>query len=276
MVRGDNSDKPLTALEFYGQELQRRRELKGLTQAALGELVVISPQMIAHFEAGRRKPHLDDARRLDLALETDGFFTRFRRTLDDTRFADFFAIAAEMESQAIGLKCFGSTLVPGILQTEEYARAVFNAFEVNPTSVDVERRVANRRARAELLDDPLGVTVWALLDENVLRRRIGGGPVMAGQLRHIATLGRGGRLRVHVLPFAVGAHALLESMVMLMRFADAPPVAYVEGLHTGRVLDDPAVVDACHSAYDLAVSDALPLAESLAFLEKAAEDHERH
>jgi transcriptional regulator with XRE-family HTH domain len=276
MVRGDNSDKPLTALEFYGQELQRRRELRGLTQAQLGALVVISPQMIAHFEAGRRKPHLDDARRLDQALGTDGFFTRFRRTLDDTRFADYFAIAAEMESQAIGLKCYGSTLVPGILQTEHYARAVFNAFEVNPTSADVERRVANRRERAKLLDDARGAIVWAVLDENVIRRRVGGGQAMAAQLRHITTLAYCGRLRVHVLPFAVGAHALLESMVTLMRFADAPSVAYVEGLHTGRVLDDPATVDACQIAYDLAMSDALCSAESLAFLEKAAEEHERH
>jgi transcriptional regulator with XRE-family HTH domain len=276
MVRREDPDKPLTALEFYGQELQRRRELRGLTQASLGEKVVISPQMIAHFEAGRRKPHMDDARRLDQALETDGFFARFRRTLDDTRFADFFAIAAEMEALAIGLKCYGSTLIPGILQTEEYARAVFNAFEANPTSADVERRVANRLERANLLDDPRGAVVWALLDENVLRRRVGGAAAMAAQLRHIATLGHSGRLRVHVLPFAVGAHALLESMVTLMRFADAPPLAYVEGLQTGRILDDPAVVDACQGTYDLAVSDALSSAESLAFLEEAAEDHERH
>ena len=275
MVRGDNSDKPLSALEFYGQELQRRRELKGLTQAALGEKVVISPQMIAHFEAGRRKPHLDDARRLDQALETDGFFTRFRRTLEDTRFADFFAIAAEMESLAIGLKYYGSTLMPGIFQSEEYARAVFVAGAANPTSADVERRVANRRERAKLLDDPLGAIVWTLLDENVVRRRVGGGPAMAAQLRHLATLGHSGRVRVHILPFRVGAHALLESMVTLMRFADSPPLAYVEGLQTGRILDDPAVVDACQGAYDLALSDALSSAESLALLEEAAEKHER-
>jgi transcriptional regulator with XRE-family HTH domain len=276
MVRGDNSDKPLTALEFYGQELQRRRELRGLTQAQLGALVVISPQMIAHFEAGRRKPHLDDARRLDQALGTDGFFTRFRRTLEDTRFADYFAIAAEMESLAIGLKYYGSTLIPGILQTEDYARAVFNAYTANPTSADVERRVANRRERAKLLDDPMGPVVWALLEENVVRRRVGGGQAMAAQLRHIATLGHSKRVRVHVVPFAVGAHALMESMVLLMRFADASPVAYVEGLHTGRVLDDLAVVDACQNAYDLALGDALSSAESLAFLEESAEEHERH
>lgn len=276
MVRRDDPDKPLTALEFYGQEIQRRRELRGLTQASLGEKVVISPQMIAHFEAGRRKPHLDDARRLDQALETDGFFARFRRTLDDARFADHFAVAAEMEALAICLKSYGSALVPGILQTEEYARAVFAAGAANPTSADVERRVANRRDRAKLLDDPQGPTVWTLLDEHVVRRRVGGGRPMAAQLRHIATLGHGGRLRVHVLPFGVGAHALLESMVVLMRFVDAPPLAYVEGLRTGRILDDPAVFDSCQGAYDLALGDALSSAESLAFLEEAAEEHERH
>ncbi|MDG9701401.1 Scr1 family TA system antitoxin-like transcriptional regulator [Streptomyces sp. DH37] len=73
---------------------------------------------------------------------------------------------------------------------------------------------------------------------------------------------RSGRVRVHVLPFFAGAHALLESMITLVRFTDAPPVAYVEGLRTGRVMDDPDMIGACQSAYDLALDDALSPEES--------------
>lgn len=275
MSRSQNPDMPLTPAEFYGQEIQRRRELMGLTQAALGEKIVMSPQMIAHFEAGRRKPRLDDAKRLDQALCSDGFFFRMRRTLDEARFADHFTAAAELEQLATVIKCYGASLVPGLLQIEGYTRAVFRAGIVNPTERGVELRVANRLKRARILDAPDGPCMWVLLDEHVLRRPVGGPAVMAAQVRHIEALARSGRIRTHVVPFAAGAHALLESMLVLMRFVDAPPVAYVEGLQTGQVLDDPAVVDKCQAAYDLALGDALSAEESLAFMAEVVETYER-
>lgn len=265
----------MSPAEFFGQEIQRRRELMGLTQAKLGEQIVMSAQMIAHFEAARRKPRLDDAKRLDQALCSDGFFSRMRRALDDPRFADHFATAVELEQLATVIKCFAASLVPGLLQTEDYAAAVFRAGTVNPTERDVERFVANRLGRAKILDGHDGPCMWALLDEHVLRRPVGGPATMALQLRHIAGLIRRGRVRTHVVPFSAGAHALLESMLVLMRFADAPPVAYVEGVQTGRVLDDPAVVDKCGSAYDLALGDALSAEDSLALIEEVAETYER-
>jgi transcriptional regulator with XRE-family HTH domain len=271
----DRPDAPLTPGEFYGQEIQRRRELMGLTQAKLGELIVMSPQMIAHFEAGRRKPRLDDAKRLDQALGTDGFFFRMRRTLEDARFADHFATAADLERHATVIKSYASSLVPGLLQIEGYTRAVFRAGTANPTERDVERRVANRLERAGILDDPDGPCMWTLLDEHVLRRPIGGRAIMGAQVRHIEALARRGRVRAHIIPFAAGAHALLESMLVLMRFSDAPPVAYVEGLRTGQLLDDPAVVDTCQSAYDLALGDALSAEESLSLMAEVVDTYER-
>ncbi|MQS36754.1 helix-turn-helix domain-containing protein [Streptomyces katsurahamanus] len=273
-MAGRSDDTQRSPQEFYGDELARRRGEAGLTQVQLSEMCVISPQMIAHFEAGRRRPRVDDARRLDQALGTDGFFYRWRLSMDEGRYPDHFAAAAELEALAITLRFYGATLVPGILQTSAYARAVFVAGSANYVPEAIERSVANRIARASILAQATP-EVWALFDESVIRRTIGGPAVMAEQLRHIADLGRGGRVRVHVLPFDVGAHSLLESMVVLKRFTDAPPVAYVEGLKTGRLLDNPAVVEDCESAYDLALGDALPIAASLALLEEAAKEFER-
>ncbi|MBN3932570.1 hypothetical protein IQ279_23635 [Streptomyces verrucosisporus] len=124
-------------------------------------------------------------------------------------------------------------------------------------------------------DGPDSPVLWTLLDESILRRPIGGRGAIAEQLEHIAEMGRSGRVRVHVLPFSAGAHALLESMVILMRFTDAPPVAYVEGLRTGRVMDGPDMVEACQSAYDLALGDALSSEDSLALLETVSEEYKR-
>lgn len=97
---------------------------------------------------------------------------------------------------------------------------------------------------------------------------------MAEQLRKVADMAEEGRLRLHVLPFGAGAHALMESLLTLMSFEDSAPVAYVEGLFSGRLMDEPALVNGCQTAYALALSDALSQQESLALVRAAAEEHE--
>jgi transcriptional regulator with XRE-family HTH domain len=265
---------PQSPREFYGDELRRRREAAGLTQNELGEQVICSGSLIAHFEAGRRKPQLDVARRLDAVLVTDGFFVRGRRTLVGSRFADHFAQAAELETQATSISEYAALLVPGLLQTEAYARAVFWAYQTNPVMEEIDKRVVNRLQRARILKDPDGPTFWAILSEAAIRTVVGGPAVMAEELRHIEALGRSGRIRVQVLPFAVGAHATMNSMLSLMRFADAPNMAYVEGLYSGSLLDDPLAVQRCLDAYDLARAAALPPEASLDLLHSVAEEYD--
>ncbi|MFG2183018.1 Scr1 family TA system antitoxin-like transcriptional regulator [Streptomyces abikoensis] len=274
MANDSGSAGPSIARQAYGEELRIRREAAGHTQQSLSEAVVCSPSLIAHIEAGRRKPRASDAKRIDKELRTGGFFHRFLPTLDTLRVAAHFAQAAELQQQAICIQEYGSALVPGLLQTEDYARAIFRASWPNSTATDIDRHVVNRLERGRLLDTPDRPVMWVLLDECVLRRPIGGPSAMTKQLHHVAHLGRSGRVRLHVLPFSVGAHALLESMVTLMKFDDAAPVAYVEGLRTGRVHDDPATVAKCQTAYDLALSEALSSEASLAMIDAATEEYE--
>ncbi|MFF3819828.1 helix-turn-helix domain-containing protein [Streptomyces bluensis] len=126
------------------------------------------------------------------------------------------------------------------------------------------------------LDDPETPVVWALLDEAVLRRQIGGPDVMAEQLGHLVRLAEIGRIQLHVLPFALGVHPLLSNMLTLMWFEDQPPMAYGEGLRMGRIHDHPTVVRELQHRYDYALGNALPLTESLALLRATARDYERH
>ena len=265
--------KSRTPREKYGEELKIRRLAAGLTQEALSEGVVCSPTLISHFEAGRRLPSPEDAQRLDLVLGTDGFFVRWLRDLD-SKYADHFTAVAELERQATEIRHFGALLVPGLLQTDAYARAVFRAYRPNYWADDLDRRVVNRMERARILDDPLGPVVWTLLDEALLRRAVGGAQVIAEQLHKVAAMGEVGRLRLHVIPFGAGEHALMESMLSLMSFNDAAPVAYVEGIRTGNLMDDPGLVGECQAAYDLAVGDALSHKESVALIRAAAKEHE--
>ncbi|WP_066943961.1 helix-turn-helix domain-containing protein [Streptomyces lushanensis] len=266
------ASKPRTPRQKYGEELKLRRIAAGMTQEMLSEIVVCSPTLISHFEAGRRLPNPDDAKRIDVALGTDGFFARWLKDLDP-KYPDYFAVVAELEQQATEIREYGSTLIPGLLQTEAYARAVYKVYDPNPRPKDLDEKVVARRARARLFDGPLEPVIWTLLDEAALRRKVGGPQVMAEQLHKIADLAEAGRLRLHVLPFRAGEHALQAGAIYLMSFEDAAPVAYTEGFHTGYLMDDPAMVHRCQVSYSLALGDALPHKESLALVRAIAKEY---
>ncbi len=272
-IRGAKPD-PRSPVGAYGEELRRRREAAGLTQQSLADQVVCSPSLIAHYEAGRRKPQREDARRLDRVLATDGFFERFLGTLESEQYAEHFAPVAELEPLATAIQAYAATLVPGILQTPAYARAVLRADQPNSVAEEIDERVVNRTRRGQILDRPDGPMMWVIMSENVLRTVVGGPAAMAEQLRHIAALGRSGRTLVQVVPHSVGAHATMGSMLTLMSFADAPDIAYVEGLHTGRTFDDPSRLARYRTSYDLARASALPPESSLDMIEAVAEEYE--
>ncbi|MFI1208899.1 Scr1 family TA system antitoxin-like transcriptional regulator [Streptomyces sp. NPDC020802] len=266
-------DNPQSRVK-YGEELRRLREAAGLTQEELSQRAVMSRTHIAHIEAGRRRPDVDDARRLDQVLGSGGFFVRFLPTLDGRKVAEHFAEAAELELQATVIREYASTLVPGFLQTEAYAREVLSSGHPAKSNQERDRLLVTRLERARILDNFDSPQVWMLLGEAVLRQMIGSPAIMCEQLRHIMKLGESRRIRVHVLPFRVGAHAALEGPVKLMWFQDLPPVAYVEGLKSGRVWELPSVVRQCEEVYDHALGDALSHRKSLALIRSVAEDYE--
>ncbi|MEV0226540.1 helix-turn-helix transcriptional regulator [Streptomyces sp. NPDC050704] len=266
-------DNPQSRVK-YGEELRRLREAAEFTQEELSQRAVMSRTHIAHIEAGRRRPDVDDARRLDQVPETGGFLVRFLPTLDGRTVAEHFAGALEFEGQATEIRVYASKLVPGLLQTTAYALEVLGYGHPPKSDEERDKLPVTRLERARILKDFHSPVLWAMLDEAVLRRPIGGPAVMCEQLRHIVRLGESRRIRVHVLPFTVGAHALLEGAVSLMWFADLPPVAYVEGLKTGRVWELPSVVRQCQEVHDHALGDALSHRKSLALIRSVAEDYE--
>ena len=266
-------DNPRTR-EQYGQELKRRREAAGLTQEELSQRVVMSRTHIAHIEGGRRRPDAEDARRLDQVLDAGEFFERFLPTLDGKKVAEHFKEALEFEGRATIIKEYAPSLVPGILQTERYAYEVLSCAYPRTSDEERDRLLVTRLERARVLDNFQSPEVCVLLDETVLRRVVGGAAVMCEQLRHIAQLGENRRIRVHVLPFAVGAHPLQEGFLSLMWFDELPPIAYAEGVNSGRILELPSVVRECQELYDRVLGDALSHRKSLDLLRSVAEDYE--
>jgi transcriptional regulator with XRE-family HTH domain len=264
------------AWEFFGAELKRRREDAGFTQVELGARVFVSGGYIGQFEQAIRKPQLDVAQRIDALLQTDGFFERtWQKLIDDKRYADYFAEVVELERTATRICEFAPTLVPGLLQTAEYAGAVTLATNPFVTEEYVEEKVTARLERARVLADATRPEYWVVLHENTLRVPVGGPAAMAEQLGHIATMVREHKAVAQVVPYDAGAHTAMGGMLALMEFEDAPPTAYTETSFSGTLMDDPAVVKRAQRAYDLLRAVALSPEAILALVESAAEDHRR-
>lgn len=260
---------------IYGDWLKEQRVAAGLTQQELANAAVMTRSHISHIEAGRRIPSKEDARRLDGALNTGNVLSSFLPG-DDAAVADYFETARQLEQQATMIQEFALTLVPGILQTEGYARAVLRPNFPPRIEEECDRLVVTRLERAKILIDPVTPVVWALLDEAVLRRPVGGAEIMAEQMMHIVHLTECERVRVHVLPLGLGYHPLLQGMLSLMSFEDQPPAAYGEGVLMGKLHDSPALVQRLQHTYTRALGDALPVKESIALLRATAKEHGHH
>lgn len=257
----------------YGEWLKEARTAKGWTQQELANAAFMSRSHIAAIENGTRYPNEEDAKRLDQALGTGNVLATFRPGQQEEIY--WFDRSRALERQATKIRVFELSFVPGMLQTEEYATAVINSAYPRWSEDKCHKLVVTRLERAKLLEDPMTPEFWALLDEAVIRRPIGGHMAMAAQLEHVARLAESGRIRVNVVPFGT-SHPLLEGLAKLMWFEDQPPVAYTEGLRIGRVHYSPAEVEEIRGAYDLVLSEAKPLRDSLAMLTAAAKEFRQH
>ncbi|MEU6877120.1 helix-turn-helix transcriptional regulator [Streptomyces sp. NPDC046712] len=261
---------------FFGQELKAQREAKGLTQGELGDRVFVSGGYIGQFEQGIRKPQLDVAQRIDDVLQTGGIFERTcRKLINASPYASYFEPVVELEAVATKICEFAPAVMPGLLQTAEYARAVTLAANPFATEAYVEEKVTARVDRARILKDATRPEYWVIVHENALLTPVGGAGVMAAQLEHLAALTRERVVLVMVLPRTAGAYASMTGSLKLMEFEDAPPTAYTETSFSGTLLDDPAVVKRVQRAYDLLRAAALSPEASLALIDSAAEDYRR-
>lgn len=259
---------------FYGAELRRLREAAGLSQDQLGERVFCSGTYIGQFESATRRPQPDVSRLLDEVLECGKHFQRLCELARRSKHAEYFADAAELETLAASIGEYAPMIVPGLLQTEGYARTLIRAAMRFQPQHMVDDLVAARRERQSIFEAPTAPLLWFVLHEAVLRLPIGGPAVMHEQLKRLVVLVEGNRrLVVQVLPFSAGAQAFLNATTIAMTFADAPPVIYTESAYTGQLIEEPALVARYREAYDLARAASLSPEDSLTVIESAAKDY---
>jgi transcriptional regulator with XRE-family HTH domain len=259
-------------LTYYGEELQRARERRGLSVRELAAQTTYSFQQLYNVEAGRRTPSEAFTNEVDLILETGERFARILSRIHLEAFPAWWQGAAKEEARATRICTYQAQVVHGLLQTEEYARALMREARPRESAERIEADVAARLNRQSILDRTDPPLLWTVLDEGVLRRPIGGKTVMLGQLERLLAAAEDKEAVIQVLPFEAGAHAATDGSFTLWSYEDREDVLYVEALFTGNIVERQADVEATRVTYDLLVAAALPRDKSLALVRSALKD----
>jgi transcriptional regulator with XRE-family HTH domain len=231
-----------------GKRLRELRHQRDLTVEDVAGRLLCSATKVSRLETGMRRPSLRDVRDLctlyDLDEQASAELMNLARGAREqgwwTRYVDVsFEPYIGLETEATAITCYSMYDVPGLLQTEEYARALIKAIAPEIGADVFEQRVEVRLRRQRLLEQDNRPCYRALLDEAVLHRRVGGAQVMYTQLGKILEAAEKGRVTVQIIPFDIGAYGAQDSNFVLLEFGESSvsPVVYVEGMTGSRYID---------------------------------------
>jgi transcriptional regulator with XRE-family HTH domain len=256
---------PTVLRMILGRQLQALREKAGMSHQQAADAIYSSYYTIRRMERaeGGLKPltvksllmayGITDVREIDtfLALARDASKPGWWHSYDDV-LPSWFKVAVGLEESASLIRAYEPQVVPGLLQTPEYARAISAASFPGATAEETDRRVTLRLARQELFRRPAPPEYWVVLDETVLRRPIGGPDVMRGQIAHLIEAADSPAITIQVIPFAAGWHPALYGMFNIFRFPDPemPDIVYSESLTGAYYLNKPAETTAYTEALD--------------------------
>ena len=275
---------PTVRRRELGALLRKLRTDKGLTVEQAAEQLMFSMSKLSRMETGHgvATPRdirdvcslyevTDEAERkrmLNLAVE--GRQAGWWQSYDLNQFADYVGL----EADAVSVKNYQSILIPGLLQTPDYARAVNEAVIPQPDPERLEEQTEVRLRRQERLTQDPPLRFGVILDEAALHRVIGGPPVMEAQLRHLVELSQLPNVTLQVIPFSAGAHPAMDSTFIILEFADAVPgLVYVEGLVGWVYMERSRDIKRYMQVFERLCDVALPPRNSIEHIEKAASRH---
>src|SRR5215470_12935803 len=281
---GDPGQNPTLRGRRLAMELLRRREAIGMSREEVARQLEWSTSTIFRIETGRSRPQPGNVRVLlelygvsgperdgliQLAREArqPGWWHSFRDVLPNP-----YEVFIGLEAGAASIRNFEPVVIPGLLQTEEYARQMSRGGPRELDREDIERRVQVRMERQRILTREDRPRLWAVIDEAVIRRVVGGPEVMAEQLRHLIECAEQGKTTLQVVPFSAGAHAGTTGPFIILDFSEPtdPSVVYVETLAGDLHLEERADVDRYTLAFDRLLAAALHPDDSVGLVQQAA------
>lgn len=254
---------------FLREQLRRQRALRGMPQEEFGKRANYSASTVSAVETGTRPVDLPYATLADKILETGGLFESLFKSAQRDSQPTWFKPWLDAERTATQLRYYHPTLIPGLLQTENYARALLRT-EATRSEAEVEALVAARMERQELLrreDPPLFVVV---MDESALRLREA---IMGEQLAHLLRMAELSHVHLHVIPADAGLHVGLSGPIALAMSADGSWIGDLENQLAGLVVNDEESIATLLARWESVRSVALPRNLSIALLKEVESQH---
>lgn len=230
-------------LTFLRAQLRRARQVRGLSQEELGKLINYSSSHVSAVETGDRPVAGDYLARVDAALETGGLFVTMLELIRFHAAPDWFRPWEENEREAAVLRWYDPTVVPGLLQTEGYARAMLGTIG-ELAAEEVETRVVARLARQAVLTAEPRPHLVAVLEEHTLRRQVGDRETMREQLQHLLAMGTEPNVQIRVVPGDTPWHIGLHGPFILARLHSGGELAHLDNQLQGQTVDSPNAVAA--------------------------------
>lgn len=266
-AKEDGGDLP-GVWSAYGRLLQHLRKRAGLNQQQLGEAIGYSQEQVASVEQGRRPAKAAFTAAADRALEARGILQVLQDDVDRAKLPRFFRNFALIEAEATSRFSYDPLLVPGLLQTEGYARAVF-AGHCPPLSEEIiDQHTEARLSRQKLLSRVPLAELSFIISEEALRNPVADTDVMREQWRHLLEVGTLRNVEVQVMPVSPGFHAGLNGPFVVLETKEHQHLGYVESQEVGCVVRDPAEVSAFGLRYGKLRSQALNVEESVRLIER--------
>ncbi|MFB6620596.1 Scr1 family TA system antitoxin-like transcriptional regulator [Streptomyces sp. NPDC056367] len=266
---GAGEVEPDDDLRNFGETIKAFRKRAGLTQEQLHPLVGYSVQYVASVEQGRRQPSRRFVEKAEEVLDAFGVIRIAAKRLTRQRgLAKWFRRWADLEETALALNTYECRSIPGLLQTEAYARALIGDVLPPPTPEEVEARIVARLARQQLLAR-IPYTVFSfIIDEAVILRQTGGPEVTRQLIDHLLECARLPNVDLQIMPLISPEHAGLGGSFQLLETEDHEWMGYSEGQQSGRVLSDPKDLSLLHQRYAKLRIQALNPAETAGLLKR--------
>ncbi len=260
-----------------GRELRRLRELAGRSRDDAAAELECGVSKISKIETGKATLRPAEVRALlDLYNVTDRDavlrLAQYARRRSTVRVPDWAKTFVGMEADAAEIRTYEAELVPGLLQTTDYARVVTQAADPTRDPREVERLVASRIERQQRLHSPGAPLIWAILNEAVIRRQVGDKETIGRQLLHLVELNTDPNITIQVLPFSAGAHPAMGSSFVHLRLGDPPDgeIIYLEDMASADYLGRPALIASYLTAFGMLAQMALSPTQSSLLIKSAA------
>ncbi|MER0446382.1 helix-turn-helix transcriptional regulator [Streptomyces sp. Edi4] len=264
----DPDDEACAVATAVGRQLKLWRETAGLTAAEFGAAIGYGEDLVFKVEGGRRIPRPEYLDKAEHVLDAGGRLAAMKEDVAVARYPKKVRDLAKLEAEAVELGMYANHNIHGLLQTEQYARALLRTRRPAYSSGELERMVAARMARSSVFDRSSGPELSFVQEEVTLRRPIGGASVLRQQLQRLLEVSELPNVELQVMPTCRGDHPGTAGLIEVLKFGNGSALGRGDGKFGGRPISDPGQLRILELRYGIIRAQALTPEESRVFIER--------